>query len=165
MENVILYYIPEDRRLNRGFCFLQFDCQKSAAQAKLKMESIKKLWKCKILVDWADPMREPSAEIMSIVKVLYVRNLSTRVSEVQIRQLFEEFGKLERVKKIKDYAFVHFENRKSALRAMKELDGIEIDRITIEVSLAKPPLSSKEKKEILRRKEEHVINLTNLKGR
>lgn len=48
---------------------------------------------------------------------------------------------------------------------MKELNGIEIDRITIEVSLAKPPLSSKEKKEILRKKEEHIMNLTNRKGR
>ena len=160
---MILYYISEDRRFNRGFCFLQFDCQKSAAQTKLKMESINKLWKCKIRVDWADPMKEPSAEVMSTVRVLYVRNLSIRVSEVQIKQLFGEFGKLERVKKIKDYAFVHFDNRESALRAMKKLNGVEIDRITIEVSLAKPPLSFKEKREILRKREERIMNLTNRK--
>ena len=127
------------------------------------MESINKLWKCKIRVDWADPMKEPSAEVMSTVRVLYVRNLSIRVSEVQIKQLFGEFGKLERVKKIKDYAFVHFDNRESALRAMKKLNGVEIDRITIEVSLAKPPLSFKEKREILRKREERIMNLTNRK--
>ena len=157
--------MSEDRRFKRGFCFLQFDCQKSAAQAKLKMESIKKLWRCKIHVDWADPMKEPSAEVMSTVKVLYVRNLSIRVSEVQIKELFGEFGKLERVKKIKDYAFIHFGDRESALRAMKELNGVEIDRITIEVSLAKPPLSFKEKKEILRKREKRIMNLINLKER
>ena len=45
------------------------------------------------------------------VKVLYVRNLTAMVSEDKIRETFLEHGNVERVKKIKDYAFVHFEER------------------------------------------------------
>ena len=53
------------------------------------------------------------------VKVLYVRNLTTSVSEEGLRERFEEHGRVERVKKIKDYAFVHFEERKQAIQAMQ----------------------------------------------
>ena len=38
------------------------------------------------------------------------------------RELFERFGKVDRVKKIKDYAFVHFEERDQAVEAMKALN-------------------------------------------
>ncbi len=57
------------------------------------------------------------------VKVLYVRNLKADVTEEQLKEKFEPFGKIERVKKIKDYGFVHFEDRDNAVKAMDELNG------------------------------------------
>ena len=48
-----------------------------------------------------------------------MRNLTTSVSEEKIRETFECHGRVERVKKIKDYAFVHFEDRKMAVAAMQ----------------------------------------------
>ena len=59
---------------------------------------------------------------MSKVKVLYCRNLTLTVTEDSLRELFERFGKVDRVKKIKDYAFVHFEDRDQAVEAMKALN-------------------------------------------
>lgn len=41
---------------------------------------------------------------------------------------------MERVKKIKDYAFVHFEDRDHAVLAMRDLDGKEVGGSNIEVS-------------------------------
>jgi RNA recognition motif-containing protein len=49
------------------------------------------------------------------VKVLYVRNLTQDCSEEKLKESFEAFGKVERVKKIKDYAFIHFEDRDNAM--------------------------------------------------
>ena len=46
---------------------------------------------------------------MAKVKVLYCRNLTLTVTEESLRELFERYGKVDRVKKIKSYAFVHFE--------------------------------------------------------
>lgn len=57
------------------------------------------------------------------VKVLYVRNLKSDVTDDQLREKFEAFGKVERVKKVKDYGFVHFESRENAMKAMEELDA------------------------------------------
>lgn len=50
------------------------------------------------------------------MKVLFVRNLATAVTEELLEKTFAQFGKLERVKKLKDYAFVHFEERDAAVR-------------------------------------------------
>jgi len=55
--------------------------------------------------------------------VLYVKNLKSLVSEDELRQVFEPYGQIGRVKKTKDYGFIHFENREDALRAMEELNG------------------------------------------
>ena len=64
------------------------------------------------------------------MKVLYVRNLTTSVSEEKIRETFESHGRVERVKKIKDYAFVHFEDRKQAIAAMQVGPLILLDGTT-----------------------------------
>lgn len=44
---------------------------------------------------------------------------------------------MERVKKIKDYAFVHFEDRDNAVLAMRDLDGKDLCGSQMEVSVSK----------------------------
>lgn len=158
LTEVITYSSPDDRRKNRGFCFLEFDSHKNASAAKRKLNtSGMKIFKCDILVDWADPQEEPDDETMSKVKVLYVRNLTNEVSESQLKEMFEEFGSIERVKKIKDYAFIHFEDRDQALDAMENLNGKEFGGSNIEISLAKPPSDRRKKEEILRNRERRMF--------
>lgn len=116
-----------------------------------------RVWNCDILVDWADPQEEPDEETMSKVKVLYVRNLTSESTEESLRTLFEPHGQVERVKKIKDYAFVHFLSRESAVRAMEQLDGTPVNGVKMEVSLAKPPSDKRKKEEMLRNRERRVM--------
>lgn len=52
------------------------------------------------------------------VKVLFVRNLANSVTEEILETTFGQFGKLERVKKLKDYAFIHFDERDGAVKVM-----------------------------------------------
>lgn len=55
-------------------------------------------------------------------------------------QVFSQWnpGCVERVKKIRDYAFVHFNSRDDAVLAMNHLNGTEVEGSCIEVTLAKP---------------------------
>lgn len=53
------------------------------------------------------------------VKVLFVRNLANTVTEEILEKAFSQFGKLERVKKLKDYAFIHFDERDGAVKVNK----------------------------------------------
>ena len=57
------------------------------------------------------------------VKVLYIRNLRSDVNETQLKEKFEDYGPIERVKRVKSYGFVHFSTRELALKAMQELNG------------------------------------------
>lgn len=51
--------------------------------------------------------------------MLFVRNLASTVSEELLEKTFSQFGKLERVKKLKDYAFIHFEDRDGAVKVFR----------------------------------------------
>ncbi|KAH0999380.1 hypothetical protein HUJ05_012129 [Dendroctonus ponderosae] len=162
---VIIYSSPDDKKKNRGFCFLEYESHKAASLAKRRLGTGRiKVWGCDIIVDWADPQEEPDEQTMSKVKVLYVRNLTQDITEEKLKDSFEAFGKVERVKKIKDYAFIHFEDRDNAIKAMDELDGREMGGSNIEVSLAKPPSDKKKKEEILRARERRMMQMMQVRG-
>ncbi|KAK9710346.1 Heterogeneous nuclear ribonucleoprotein Q acidic domain [Popillia japonica] len=165
LMEVIIYSSPDDKKKNRGFCFLEYESHKAASLAKRRLGTGRiKVWGCDIIVDWADPQEEPDEQTMSKVKVLYVRNLTQEISEEKLKESFEQYGKVERVKKIKDYAFIHFEDRENAVKAMEELDGKEMGGSNIEVSLAKPPSDKKKKEEILRARERRMMQMMQVRG-
>ncbi|XP_067675876.1 heterogeneous nuclear ribonucleoprotein R-like isoform X1 [Haliotis asinina] len=149
LTDVIVYGSADNQKLkNRGFSFLEYDSHKSASTAKRKLGSGRvKVWGCDIIVDWADPQEEPDDETMLKVKVLYVRNLTADVTEEILKEKFEAFGKVERVKKIKDYGFVHFEDRDHAVKAMETLNNTKVGGMEIDISLAKPPSENKKKEQ------------------
>ncbi|XP_066993836.1 heterogeneous nuclear ribonucleoprotein Q isoform X7 [Anabrus simplex] len=165
LTEVIIYSSPDDKKKNRGFCFLEYESHKAASLAKRRLGTGRiKVWGCDIIVDWADPQEEPDEATMSKVKVLYVRNLTQDCSEEKLKEAFEAYGKVERVKKIKDYAFIHFEDRDNAMKAMTELNGKEMGGSAIEVSLAKPPSDKKKKEEILRARERRMMQMMQVRG-
>uniref|UniRef100_A0A8D2ZKL1 RRM domain-containing protein n=1 Tax=Scophthalmus maximus TaxID=52904 RepID=A0A8D2ZKL1_SCOMX len=151
LQEVILYHQPDDKKKNRGFCFLEYEDHKSAAQARRRLMSGKvKVWGNAVTVEWADPVAEPDPEVMAKVKVLFVRKLATAVTEELLEKTFSQFGKLERVKKLKDYAFVHFEERDAAVKAMDEMNGKELGGEEIEIVLAKPPDKKRKERQAAR---------------
>lgn len=155
---MIIYSSPDDKKKNRGFCFLEYESHKAASLAKRRLETGRiKVWSCDIIVDWADPQEEPDEDTMSQVKVLYVRNLTASLTEEKLRESFEQFGKVDRVKKIKDYAFVHFEDRQQALAAMNQLNRQNVGGSELEISLAKPPSDKKKKEDMLRKREQRMM--------
>lgn len=68
LQEVILYTQPDDKKKNRGFCFLEYEDHKSAAQARRRLMSGKvKVWGNPVTVEWADPVAEPDPEVMAKV--------------------------------------------------------------------------------------------------
>ena len=92
-------------------------------------------------MDWAEPENEVDDEIMAKVKVLFIRNLTPNVTEDNILAVYEATseGQVERVKKAKDYAFVHFLTREAAELAYEQTkNGLVLDNVPVEVSWSKP---------------------------
>ncbi|XP_060916008.1 RNA-binding protein 47 isoform X5 [Labrus mixtus] len=139
--DVIVYASAADKLKNRGFAFVEYESHRAAAMARRKlMPGRIQLWGHQIAVDWAEPEIDVDEDVMETVKILYVRNLMMETSEETIRQVFSQWnpGCVERVKKIRDYAFVHFTSRDDAVVAMDHLNATEVEGSCIEVTLAKP---------------------------
>ncbi|XP_076808642.1 putative RNA-binding protein 46 isoform X3 [Clavelina lepadiformis] len=139
--DVIVYPSASDKTKNRGFAFVEYDSHRAAAMARRKLIPGRiQLWGHPIAVDWAEPEQEVDDDIMGQVKVLYVRNLMLETSEDTLQNVFSQFhpGSVERVKKIRDYAFIHFSTRDACMEAMKKINLTKIDGAEVEVTLAKP---------------------------
>ncbi|KAJ0016286.1 hypothetical protein NQD34_014576 [Periophthalmus magnuspinnatus] len=141
VSDVIVYPSAADKTKNRGFAFVEYQSHRAAAMARRKLLPGRiQLWGHAIAVDWSEPEVEVDEETMATVKILYVRNLMLQTTEETIQKEFNSVkpGAVERVKKIRDYAFVHFTHREDAVNAMNQLHGKVIDGSPIEVTLAKP---------------------------
>ncbi|XP_066575617.1 probable RNA-binding protein 46 [Amia ocellicauda] len=139
--DVIVYPSAGDKSKNRGFAFVEYESHKAAALARRKLiPGMFQLWGQTIQVNWAQPEKDVDEETMRRVKVLYVRNLMLSTSEETLRCEFSRCrpGAVERVKKLSDYAFVHFHTREDALAALQASQGLLIDGSPVEVTLAKP---------------------------
>ena len=55
--------------------------------------------------------------------MIYVRNLMLSTTESHLEEVFSAIARVERVKKIRDYAFVHFNEREGALKAIEMMNG------------------------------------------
>nr|XP_060634426.1 RNA-binding protein 47 isoform X1 [Anolis sagrei ordinatus]XP_060634427.1 RNA-binding protein 47 isoform X1 [Anolis sagrei ordinatus]XP_060634428.1 RNA-binding protein 47 isoform X1 [Anolis sagrei ordinatus]XP_060634431.1 RNA-binding protein 47 isoform X1 [Anolis sagrei ordinatus] len=139
--DVIVYASAADKMKNRGFAFVEYESHRAAAMARRKlMPGRIQLWGHQIAVDWAEPEIDVDEDVMETVKILYVRNLMIETTEDTIKKVFGQFnpGCVERVKKIRDYAFVHFTSREDAVQAMNNLNNTELEGSCLEVTLAKP---------------------------
>ncbi|NJK85225.1 MAG: RNA-binding protein [Bacteroidales bacterium] len=77
---------------------------------------------------------------------IYVGNLSFKVKENDLKEIFEEYGEVSSVKiitdkftgKSKGFAFVDMQDDDEAQNAIKELNGSEINDRAVVVNEAKP---------------------------
>ncbi|XP_054708036.1 probable RNA-binding protein 46, partial [Uloborus diversus] len=148
VSKVILYSNYVDKSKNRGFAFVEYESHRAAAMARRKLlNNGIKMFDHDIAVDWAQPEAQVEDETMRRVTVLYVRNLSSNTSEDILRSMFSMAGslKVERVKKLRDFAFIHYYRRDDAEIALKQFDGITYDGCVWEVTWAKPPETQKQR--------------------
>uniref|UniRef100_A0A0E0R6F2 RRM domain-containing protein n=1 Tax=Oryza rufipogon TaxID=4529 RepID=A0A0E0R6F2_ORYRU len=85
---------------------------------------------------------QPSIEM---VKTIYVKNLPENASKEKIKEIFEKHGEVTKVVlppakdgHKRDFGFVHFAERSSALKAVKGSEKYEFNGQVLEVSMAKP---------------------------
>ncbi|XP_044729513.1 probable RNA-binding protein 46 [Chrysoperla carnea] len=144
---VIMYPSQTDKSKNRGFVFVEFETHRLAAMARRLLKAGgATLWDQRIIVDWAEPEPEVDPRIMNKIQKLYVRNLHPNVTEEALRKLIETLtcpSNVLKVKKLKDYAFIHFKTRTSAETVLNKLQEYTLYGHKIEVTWARPPMYSK----------------------
>jgi len=91
----------------------------------------------------SEPMRRPPRDEGATVRVT---NLSEDTKEADLAELFRSFGRISRIFLAKDkynglskgFAFINFENREDAARAIEKLNGYGYDHLILNVEWAKP---------------------------
>ncbi|XP_044482200.1 heterogeneous nuclear ribonucleoprotein Q-like [Mangifera indica] len=136
---------------NRGFAFIEYHNHACAEYSRQKMMNSKfKLGSNAPTVSWADP-RNADSSSASQVKAVYVKHLPKNVTQDQLKKLFEHHGKITKVvlppaksgQEKNRIGFVHFAERSSAMKALKNTEKYELDGQVLECSLAKPQADQK----------------------
>lgn len=149
--NVELLKDPQNSSRNRGFAFIEYYNHACAEYSRQKMSDSKfKLDENAPTVSWADPKNVESSAA-SQVKAVYVKNLPKNITQDQLKRAFEHHGKITKVilppakpgHENSRFGFVHFAERSSAMKALKNTEKYEIDGQILECSLAKPQADQK----------------------
>ncbi|XP_025413500.1 heterogeneous nuclear ribonucleoprotein Q-like [Sipha flava] len=157
LVRVITYKNFDDPSMHRGFCFLDYGSVAAATNAKQAL-SKQKVFGCKTKVDWADPEPQIDADTMAKVRILFVKQYGGVLDERVLAKMFGQYGVVERVKNLKNYAFVHFERREDAQSAMDALNCYRdvASGVCLDVAWAKPPADKKTRQRMLRNRERRV---------
>ncbi|KAJ4971704.1 hypothetical protein NE237_004803 [Protea cynaroides] len=141
---------PQNSSRNRGFAFIEYYNHACAEYSRQKMSTPKfKLDNNVPTVSWADPKTAESAS--SQVKAVYVKNLPKNITQDKLRELFEHHGEITKVvlppaksgQEKSRFGFVHYAERSSAMKALKNTEKYELDGQVLECSLAKPQADRK----------------------
>ncbi|XP_059634439.1 heterogeneous nuclear ribonucleoprotein Q isoform X2 [Cornus florida] len=150
-ENIELIKDPQNPSRNRGFAFIEYYNNACADYSRQKMSSANfKLDGNTPTVSWADPKSAPEHSAASQVKALYVKNIPENSSPELLKELFQRHGEVTKVVMPpaksggkRDFGFVHFAERSSALKAVNDSEKYEIDGQALDVFLAKPQTDKK----------------------
>eukprot|EP00800_Vazella_pourtalesii_P009344 TRINITY_DN2355_c0_g1_i1.p1 TRINITY_DN2355_c0_g1~~TRINITY_DN2355_c0_g1_i1.p1 ORF type:complete len:503 (+),score=103.24 TRINITY_DN2355_c0_g1_i1:421-1929(+) len=144
--DIVFYADPKDLNRNRGFCFVDFDSHGNAANCRKRVLSSRlTVWnKSNLVCDWAIPQEEPGSDVMSKVKTLFVKHIADNVTQHRLEELFTKYGPVEKINRIKDYAFIFFETREGAMTAQEATNEMDLMGSHISVSLAKPAAKNRD---------------------
>lgn len=144
VENIELIRDPQNPNRNRGFAFVLYYNNACADYSRQKMTTNFKLDGNTPTVTWADPKSAPDHSAAAQVKALYVKNIPENTTTEQLKELFQRHGDVTKVVMPpgkagkRDFGFVHYADRSSALKAIKETEKYEVNGQVLEVVLAKP---------------------------
>ncbi|XP_048230662.1 heterogeneous nuclear ribonucleoprotein Q [Ricinus communis] len=142
---------PQNPSRNRGFAFVLYYNNACADYSRQKMLNANfKLEGNTPTVSWADPKGTPDQSAAAAqVKALYVKNIPENTSTEQLKELFQRHGEVTKVVMPpgkagkRDFGFIHYAERSSALKAVRDNEKYQIDGQVLEVVLAKPQTDKK----------------------
>ncbi|XP_010522898.1 PREDICTED: heterogeneous nuclear ribonucleoprotein Q [Tarenaya hassleriana] len=151
VENIELIKDPTNPSRNRGFAFVLYYNNACADYSRQKMiDANFKLEGNTPTVTWADPKASPEHSAAAAqVKALYVKNIPENTSTEQLKELFQKHGEVTKIVMPpgkggkRDFGFVHYAERPSALKAVRDTEKYEINGQVLEVVLAKPQTEKK----------------------
>uniref|UniRef100_A0A1D1XCN7 Heterogeneous nuclear ribonucleoprotein Q n=1 Tax=Anthurium amnicola TaxID=1678845 RepID=A0A1D1XCN7_9ARAE len=137
LENITLVEDTQNEGLSRGFAFLEFSYHEFAMNAYKRLQKPDVVfghseWTAKVA--FAEPLREPDAEVMAQVKSVFVDGMPPYWDEDRVKEHFKGFGEMERVvlarnmptAKRRDFGFVNFTTHEAAVACVEAVNNTEL---------------------------------------
>lgn len=125
---------------NCGFCFLEYETHAAAVAARLVLKRAK-VWGRQLFIDWSQRRTENDDTGSEKNSTLFINNLPKNITDDVITEKLSQFGEIGSVTIIKDYAFVEFVSRESAVAAKNGLnanEAFETDDTEVSFALKRP---------------------------
>jgi len=137
--------IESIRILHNRFCaFVNFEEEAAAKQAKEQLHNTI-IGSQYIVIHYRQPEHAKSNEGNFVLNqpstALWIGNVSEQVTEEELRAEFEQYGKIESIRLIrnKTCAFVNFNSIEEASAALHALQGKKLGNMAIKINFGKPP--------------------------
>ncbi|GAY45798.1 hypothetical protein CUMW_092100 [Citrus unshiu] len=134
-----------DELCSKDFKGKTIRCSMSETNNRLFIGNVPKSWTEKEFRKVIEDVG-PGVDTIELIKVkaLYVKNLPENTTTEQLKELFQRHGEVTKVvtppgkSGKRDFGFIHYAERSSALKAIKDTEKYEIDGQVLEVALARP---------------------------
>lgn len=146
IQNIEIFKDSQEPRRNRGFAFVEYYNHACAEYARQKMTTADfKIDGSTPNVSWADSKSSDDSSAAAQVKAIYLKNLPENVTPEKLKELFEHHGEITKIVlpaakpgQKRDFGFLHFAERSSALKAVDGTEKYEIDGQVVDAVLARP---------------------------
>ncbi|XP_042502462.1 nucleolin-like isoform X2 [Macadamia integrifolia] len=152
IEQIEEIYLPDDPKTegkSRGYALLEFSTHSDAMSAFQQLRKPDAVFGCdrSAKVAFAQSSIHPSEEALSQVKTVFIEGLTDTWDELKVKELCKQYGDIEKVqlsrnlvKKRKDFCFVAFTSRESAVACVEGINNAQIGEgdVKVKANLAKP---------------------------
>lgn len=152
IENIEEIHLPNDSQKEgkiKGFALLEFSTHSDALAAFQRLRKPDAIFgrDRSAKVAFAQTPMHPNEEVLSQVKTVYVEGLTDAWNEGKLIENFKQYGEVVTVKlsrnlgtRRKDYGFVTFSSRESALACVEGINSARIGEgdVKVTASIAKP---------------------------
>ncbi|KAM0885283.1 hypothetical protein ACQ4PT_030384 [Festuca glaucescens] len=142
-----LTLVPDNQNdgKSRGFAFLEFSCHTDAMLAFKRLQQPDALFghpERTAKVAFAEPIKEPDAEVMAQVKSVFIDGLPPYWDEDRVTDRFKTYGLIERVvlarnmssAKRNDFGFVNFSTHEAALACIEATNNTQLAKSRVRLS-------------------------------
>lgn len=143
--NILSCKVVCDENGSKGYAFVHFETQDAADRAIEKMNGML-LNDRKVFVGRFKSRKEREAELGAKAKEftnVYIKNFGDEMDDVQLKELFDKYGKTLSVKVMTDptgksrgFGFVSYEKHEDANKAVEDMNGTELNGKTVFVGRA-----------------------------
>lgn len=132
---------------NRGYCFLEFIDSRTALLSLMQLGSPKMfiMQNTQLHAEWCKEDFQEYDQEMAQVKTLFVRIIGQDISDEVLKEIFKDYNQLTYIKRMRDFAFLYFNERGQAVKAMNEQNLKTIGNSKLEIKLARPFTNGLEK--------------------